>query len=64
MFAADGEVEAVAGSTRDVTEREKMRSGARREVKRDCNRYSQQAPVAILRLRGRDFVFELVKSLL
>ena len=57
VFADDGSVEAVAGSTRDVTERNR----AERLVQEDRQRWQDllyQAPAAIAVLRGPDHCFE------
>ncbi len=58
VLAEDGHVEAVAGSTRDITEREQL-AGAREANQRKLEQLFVQAPVAIVVLRGRDFVIEL-----
>ena len=58
VFAADGSVEAVAGSTRDVTERQQIEK-ALAEGEEKLQQIFRQAPVAILVLRGREFVVEL-----
>ena len=54
-----GDVEAVAGSTRDVTEREEMERALQASEQRLLQVFSQ-APVAIALLRGPELVFELV----
>jgi len=59
VFAGDGRVEAVAGSTRDITERERMEH-ALALSKAKLQQVFAQAPVAICVLRGRELVFELV----
>jgi PAS domain S-box-containing protein len=58
VFAEDGKVEAVAGSTRDVTERQQIEK-ALAEGEEKLQQIFQQAPVAILVLRGPDFIVEL-----
>jgi PAS domain S-box-containing protein len=58
VLDANGRVEAVAGSTRDITERENMaRALALSEQK--LQQVFAQAPVAIIVFRGRDFTIEL-----
>jgi PAS domain S-box-containing protein len=58
VLGADGAVEAVAGSTRDITERENMgRALALSEQK--LQQVFAQAPVAIIVFRGRHFTIEL-----
>jgi len=58
VFAEDGSVEAVAGSTRDVTDRERMEK-ALAESERKLQRVFAQAPVAIAVFRGEDFIVEI-----
>jgi PAS domain S-box-containing protein len=53
-----GRVEAVTGSTRDITEREQIER-ALTESKEKLQQVFRQAPVAIVVLRGRDLVVEL-----
>ena len=59
VFSSDGEVEAVAGSTRDITEREEMARALAASEER-LQQVFAQAPVGVAVLRGRDMVFELV----
>ena len=59
IFSSDGEVEAVAGSTRDITEREEMARALAASEER-LQQVFAQAPVGVAVLRGRDMVFELV----
>ena len=59
VFSSDGEVEAVAGSTRDITEREQMARALAASEER-LQQVFAQAPVGVAVLRGRDMVFELV----
>ena len=59
IFGANGEIEAVAGSTRDITEREKM-SRALAASEERLQKVFAQAPVGVAVLRGREMVFELV----
>ncbi len=61
VIAADGSVEAVAGSTRDVTDRERMEK-ALADSEQNLQRVIAQAPVAIAVLRGRDFSVEMANS--
>jgi len=58
VCGADGKVEAVAGSTRDITEREQMQQALALSQKRLRQIFSQ-APVAIVVLRGPEFIVEL-----
>jgi PAS domain S-box-containing protein len=58
VFSADGQVEAVAGSTRDVTDRQRIEK-ALLEGEEKLQQIFKQAPVAIVVLRGRDFIVEL-----
>ncbi|HEY0564696.1 MAG TPA: PAS domain S-box protein, partial [Terriglobales bacterium] len=62
VIGEDGEVEAVAGTTRDVTEREMAEQAARAERATLAGLF-QQAPAFIAVLRGPDHVFELVNPL-
>ncbi len=58
VFGKNGQVEAVAGSTRDITDREHFEHAiAQSEAK--LQQVFMQAPVAILVLRGRDLIVEL-----
>ena len=59
IFSAGGEVEAVAGSTRDITEREQMARALAASEER-LQQVFAQAPVGVAVLRGRDMGFELV----
>ncbi len=61
VIGETGEVEAVAGSTRDVTDHVRMKQALALSEKRLQQVFSQ-APVAIVVLRGRDFVVELANS--
>jgi PAS domain S-box-containing protein len=58
VLAEDGHVEAVAGSTRDITEREQL-ALEREANQKKLEQLFAQAPVAIAVLRGRDFIIEL-----
>ena len=58
IFAPDGHVEAVAGSTRDITEREQLQTALIDSEERLRGIFAQ-APVAIVVFRGPDFVVEL-----
>jgi PAS domain S-box-containing protein len=58
VLGADGAVEAVAGSTRDITERQRMEK-ALAASEQQLQRIFAQAPVAIVVFRGRDFVVEM-----
>ena len=58
IFNATGDVEAVAGATRDVTERHEMQQALALSEKK-LQQVFRQAPVAIVVLRGRDFFVEL-----
>jgi len=58
IFNATGDVEGVAGATRDVTERQEMQHALALSEKK-LQQVFRQAPVAILVLRGRDFFVEL-----
>lgn len=58
IFGSDGNVQAVAGSTRDITDRERAeRALAASELK--LQQVFAQAPVAIVAFRGDNFVIEL-----
>ena len=59
IFNAQGDVEAVAGSTRDITEREEMERALAASEER-LQQVFLQAPVGVAVLRGREMVFELV----
>ena len=58
VFSEEGLVEAVAGATRDVTERRRIER-ALAESEQKLQQVFRQAPVAIVVFRGRDFVVEL-----
>ena len=58
-FSSDGEVEAVAGSTRDITEREQLARALAASEER-LQQVFAQAPVGVAVFRGRDMVFELL----
>jgi PAS domain-containing protein len=58
VIGETGEVEAVAGSTRDVTDHVRMKQALALSEKKLQQVFSQ-APVAIVVFRGRDFVVEL-----
>ncbi len=58
VFGGHGQVEAVAGSTRDVTDQKRMESALALSEQKLQQVFSQ-APVAILVLRGDDLVVEL-----
>jgi PAS domain S-box-containing protein len=61
VLTEDGRVRAVAGTTRDVTERERM-ARALAASERKLQQIFEQAPVAIIVFRGRDFRIELANS--
>ena len=61
VIAPDGRVEAVAGSTRDITLRERMEQ-ALAESEANLERVFAQAPVAIVAFRGRGFTVEMANS--
>ena len=54
VLGANGKVEAVAGSSREITDRIR--------AEQNLKRIFEQAPVAIIVLRGHDFVIELANS--
>ena len=58
VFASDGNVEAIAGSTRDITEREQMARALAASEKK-LQQVFAQAPVAVAVLRGQEFMLEL-----
>jgi PAS domain S-box-containing protein len=58
IVAGDGRVEAVAGSTRDITERDRIEK-ALAASKQRLQQVFTQAPVPIIVFRGRDFIVEL-----
>jgi PAS domain S-box-containing protein len=58
VFGGEGQVEAVAGSTRDVTDRDRMEQALAASEER-LQQIFAQAPVAIVVLRGREFLVEL-----
>jgi PAS domain S-box-containing protein len=58
VIGENGEVEAVAGSTRDVTDHVRMKQALALSEQKLQQVFSQ-APVAIVVFRGRDFVVEL-----
>ena len=58
IFAADGVVDGVAGSTRDITGRKRMEEALAASEER-LQQVFAQAPVAIIVLRGRDLIVEL-----
>ena len=58
VLSEEGPVEAVAGATRDVTERRRIER-ALSESEQKLQQVFRQAPVAIVVFRGRDFVVEL-----
>ncbi len=61
VFDDNGQVTAVAGSTRDITEHVRMQK-ALSASEQKLQQVFSQAPVAILVLRGRDFVVELAND--
>jgi PAS domain S-box-containing protein len=58
VLAEDGRVEAVAGSTRDVTDRERMEQALALSEKKLQQAFAE-APVAVCVLRGRELIYEL-----
>jgi PAS domain S-box-containing protein len=58
VLNAAGDVEAVAGATRDVTERQEMQQALAASEKK-LQQAFRQAPVAIVVFRGRELVVEL-----
>jgi PAS domain S-box-containing protein len=62
VLSSSGEVEAVTCSARDITER-KLIEQALASSKERLQQVFQQAPVAIVMFRGRDFVVELANPL-
>jgi PAS domain S-box-containing protein len=61
VFGENGDVEAVAGSTRDITEHVRL-TQAIAESESQLQRVFSQAPVAICVFRGRDFIVELANE--
>jgi PAS domain S-box-containing protein len=61
VFGEGGDVEAVAGSTRDITEHVRL-TQAIADSEKKLQRVFSQAPMPILVLRGRDFVVELAND--
>jgi PAS domain S-box-containing protein len=61
VFAADGTVEVVAGSTRDITERKRLALALDHERSK-LAAVVQQAPAFICTLRGPEHVFELANE--
>ena len=61
VFGENGDVEAVAGSTRDITEHVRL-TQAIADSENKLRRVFSQAPVAIAVFRGRDFVVELANE--
>ncbi len=61
VIGETGEVEAVAGSTRDVTDHVRMKQ-ALALSEQNLQQVFSQAPVAIAVLRGREFVVELANA--
>src|SRR5579872_4001149 len=58
VLGEGGEVEAVAGSTRDITEHVRL-TQAIADSEKKLQRVFSQAPMPIIVFRGRDFVVEL-----
>ena len=61
VLTANGQVEAVAGSARDITDRQRIEK-ALAESEEKLQQVFAQAPVGICVLRGRQLVFELANS--
>jgi len=61
VLSLDGRVNAVAGSTRDVTERERVEKALAASEEK-LQQIFRQAPVAIIVLRGQDLVVEMANS--
>ncbi len=61
VFGADGEVEAVAGTTRDVTDRKEYEERLRQSESRLAGIF-QQAPIFMCVLRGEQHVFEMAND--
>jgi len=61
VFASDGRVEAVAGSTRDITERIKVEEAIEQDRRRWRDLLSQ-VPAAIAVLRGPDHTFQWINA--
>ena len=61
MFDDNGQVTAVAGSTRDITEHVRMQK-ALSDSEQKLQQVFSQAPVAIIVMRGRDYVVELAND--
>jgi PAS domain S-box-containing protein len=61
VFGVTGQVEAVTGSTRDITEHVRMKEALAASEQRLQQVFSQ-APVGIVVFRGRDFVVELINQ--
>ncbi len=59
VFGPEGQIEAIAGSSRDVTERERIEKALAASEEKLQSVFAQ-APVAIIVFRGRDFVVEMV----
>ena len=59
VFGPEGQIEAIAGSSRDITERERIEKALAASEEKLQTVFAQ-APVAILVFRGRDFVVEMV----
>ncbi len=58
VFGENNQVEAVTGSTRDITNQKRLERALAHSEER-LQQIFAQAPVAILAIRGRDFVVEL-----
>ena len=58
VFGENNQVEAVTGSTRDITNQKRLERALAHSEER-LQQIFAQAPVAILAIRGRDFVIEL-----
>ncbi len=63
VLGADGEVEAVTGTTRDITDLKRIEESLQKNENLLRNMI-EQAPVALALIRGNDFIFESVNPLM